>query len=63
MKKLRKAQTMLHRIAFKIYHDLVTQLNQIPKSYMEALDVLYRVLIQQREDLKKIYIIHEPKVL
>ena len=54
---------MLHRIAFKIYHDLVTQLNQIPKSYMEALDVLYRVLIQQREDLKKIYIIHEPKVL
>jgi hypothetical protein len=34
MKKHIKAQKKLHRIAFKIYQDLVNQLNPIPKSYM-----------------------------
>ena len=63
MKKLKKAQTRLHRIAFKIYHDLATQLNPIPKSYMETFNVLYRVLTQQRDDSNKIYSIHEPEVL
>jgi IS5 family transposase len=63
LKKHKRAQQKLHRIAFKIYHDLVTQLNPIPKSYMERLDVLYRVLTQQREDSNKIYSIHEPEVL
>jgi IS5 family transposase len=63
LKKHKRAQQKLHRIAFKIYHDLVTQLNSIPKSYMERLDVLYRVLTQQRDDSNKIYSIHEPEVL
>jgi IS5 family transposase len=63
LKKHIKAQKKLHRIAFKIYHDLVKQLNPIPKSYMKEFDVLYRVLIQQRDDTNKIYSIHEPEVL
>jgi IS5 family transposase len=63
MRKLVKAQKRLHRIAFKIYHDLVKQLNPIPKSYMKEFDVLYRVLTQQRDDSNKIYSIHEPEVL
>jgi IS5 family transposase len=63
MKKHIKAQKKLHRIAFKIYQDLVKQLNPIPKSYMEEFDVLYRVLTQQRDDKNKVYSIHEPEVL
>ena len=63
LQKHKKAQKRLHRIAFKIYHDLVTQLNPIPKSYMEELDVLYRVLTQQKDDKNKIYSVHEPEVL
>jgi len=63
MKRHKKAQTRLHRIAFKIYQDLVKQLNPIPKVYQEELDVLYRVLTQQRDDTNKVYSIHEPEVL
>jgi IS5 family transposase len=63
MKKHIKAQKKLHRIAFKIYQDLVNQLNPILKSYMEEFDVLYRVLTQNREDKNKVYSIHEPEVL
>jgi IS5 family transposase len=40
-KKLNRAQLKLHRIAIKIYHDLVTQLNLIPKQkYLETFKVL-----------------------
>jgi IS5 family transposase len=63
LKKHIKAQKKLHRIAFKIYHDLVKQLNPMPKSYMKEFDILYRVLTQQRDDSNKIYSIHEPEVL
>jgi transposase, IS5 family len=63
MKKHITAQKKLHRIAFKIYLDLVNQLNPIPKLYMEEFDVLYRVLIQQKDDKNKVYSIHEPEVL
>jgi len=59
----RKAQRRLHRIAFKIYQDIVKQLNPIPKSYQQELDVLYRVLTQQRDDTNKVYSVHEPEVL
>lgn len=63
-KKLNRAQVKLHRIALKIYHDLVGQLNPIPKqAYMETFKVLYRVLSQKRDDTNKIYSIHEPEVL
>jgi IS5 family transposase len=54
-KKQRKAQLRLHRIAFKIYRDLGTQLNPIPKTYMETFNVLYRVLTQQRDDSNLYY--------
>lgn len=63
LNKHKKAQKKLHRIAFKLYHDLVTQFNPIPESYMDELDVLYRVLTQQKDDSNKIYNIHEPEVL
>ena len=59
----KKAQRRLHRIALKIYQDLVKQLNQIPKSYQKELDVLYSVLTQQRDNTNKVYSIHEPEVL
>jgi len=63
-KKLNRAQLKLHRIAVKIYHDLVMQLNPIPKQkYLETFKVLYRVLTQEKEDSNKIYSIHEPEVL
>jgi transposase, IS5 family len=63
MKKLKKAQTRLYRIAFKIYQDLVKQLNPIPIEYMKEFDVLYRVLTQKRDDKNKVYSVHEPEVL
>jgi transposase, IS5 family len=63
MNKLRKSQKRLHRIAFKIYHDVVNQLNPIPWKYKEELDVLYRALTQKRDDTNKVYSIHEPDVL
>ena len=62
-KKLNRAQQKLHRIAMKIYRDLVTQLNPIPKqAYMETFNVLYRVLIQKKNDTNKVYGIHQPDV-
>jgi IS5 family transposase len=63
MKKHIKAQKKLHRIAFKIYQDVVKQLSPIPKRYMEEFDVLYRVLTQLRDDTHKVYSIHGPEVL
>jgi IS5 family transposase len=63
MRKHIKAQKKLHRIAFRIYQNLVTQLNPIPMSYREDLDILYRVLTQQKDDKNKIYSIHEPGTL
>lgn len=56
--KHEKSQKRLHRIAFKIYIDLVKQMNPIPNSYQNELDVLYRTLTQQREDKNKVYNIH-----
>jgi hypothetical protein len=49
MKRHIKAQKRLHRIAFIIYQDVVTQLNPIPGKYREELDVLYRVLTQKKD--------------
>ena len=62
-KRLMKTQRRLHRIAVKIYSDLVTQMNPIPKKDFEKFNTLYRVLTQKREDSNKIYSIHEPEVL
>jgi transposase, IS5 family len=59
----KRAQRRLHRIAFKIYQDVVKQLNPIPWKYKEELDVLYRVLTQKRDDTNKVYSVHEPEVL
>jgi IS5 family transposase len=63
MNKLQKNQKRFHRIAFKIYQDMVNQLNQIPIKYKDELDVLSRVLTQMRDDTNKVYSIHEPEVL
>jgi len=63
MTRHKKAQRRLHRIAFKIYQDVVKQLNPIPGKYREELDVLYRVLTQKRDDTNKVYSVHEPGVL
>jgi IS5 family transposase len=59
----KRAQRRLHRIAFKIYQDVIKQLNPIPGRYKEELDVLYRVLTQKRDDTNKVYSVHEPGVL
>ena len=58
-----RTQKKLHRIAIKIYSDLVAQLNPTPMKDFENFDVLYRVLTQQRNDTNKVYSIHEPDVL
>lgn len=63
LRKHIKAEKKLHGLAFKLYRDVVNHLNPIPMSYKEELDVLYRVLTQQRNDKNKIYSIHEPEVL
>ena len=43
-KKLNRAQQKLHRIAMKIYRDLVTQLSPIPKqAYYETFNVLQSI--------------------
>ncbi len=62
-KRLMKAQGKLKRIAVKIYNDVVGQLNPINQKHFETLNILYRVLIQDREDKNKVYSIHEPDVL
>lgn len=63
-KRLMKAQGKLHRIAVKIYNDLVAQMNPIPtQEYYDRFTILARVLTQQRDDTNKIYSIHEPEVL
>jgi transposase, IS5 family len=63
-KKLNRLQEKLHRIAAKIYNDLVDQLNALSNTtYYDTLNILYRVLLQTREDSNKVYSIHEPEVL
>ncbi len=62
-KRLMRSQKKLHRIALKIYSDLVNQMNPMQQKDFEKFDVLYRVLTQQREDKNKVYSIHEPGVL
>jgi len=57
-------QEKLHRIALKIYSDVVNQLNPIAdRELFQRMTVIYRVLIQQRDDKNKVYSIHEPNVL
>jgi transposase, IS5 family len=41
----------------------VKQLNPIPQSYLLEMEVLYRVLTQQRDNTHKVYSVHEPEVL
>lgn len=63
-KKQMKAQKKLYRITKKIYNDLVTQKQKpVPEKYWDELNVIYRVLTQERTDSNKVYSIHEPGVL
>jgi IS5 family transposase len=59
-----RLQGRLHRIAVKIYSDVVAHLNPIAdQELFQRMTVIYRLLIQQREDKNKVYSIHEPEVL
>lgn len=59
-----RLQGKLHRIAAKIFSDVVTQLNPIAdQELFQRMTVIYRLLIQQRDDKNKVYSIHEPEVL
>ena len=63
-KKLNRLQGKLKRIAFKIFEDLVTQLDPVPKqAYYETFDLLFSVLTQKKDDKNKVYSLHEPDVL
>ncbi len=63
-KKLNRLQGKLKRIAYKIFEDLVTQLDPVPKqSYYETFDLLFSVLTQKKDDKNKVYSLHEPGVL
>ena len=63
-KRRMRLQGKLHRIAVKIYSDVIAQLDPTPTQELyERLMVIYRVLIQQRDDKNKVYSIHEPEVL
>jgi transposase, IS5 family len=63
-KRRMRLQEKLHRIALKIYSDVVNQLNPIAdRELFQRMTVIYRVLIQQRDDKNKVYSIHEPNVL
>jgi IS5 family transposase len=64
LKKLRRAQTKLHRIAWKIFYDLVNQIDpETQRSYYGKLNVIFRALTQKKDDKNKVYSIHEPEVL
>jgi transposase, IS5 family len=63
-KRRLRLQSQLHRIAVKIYSDVNAQLGTIPsRELYNKLTIIYRVLIQQRDDKNKVYSIHEPEVL
>lgn len=63
-KRRLRLQGKLYRIAEKIYSDVITQLDPTPtRELYDRLMVIYRVLIQQRDDKNKVYSIHEPEVL
>lgn len=62
-KKLNKLQNKYFRIVVKLHNDLVGQLTEDTVApYSDTLDVLYRVLTQERHDTNKVYSIHEPLV-
>jgi transposase, IS5 family len=63
-KRMIRLQKNLHRLAVKIYNDLLGQLSQDKINLgLDKLTILYRVLTQQRTDKNKVYSIHEPGVL
>ena len=63
-KRRMRLQGKLHRIALKIYSDVIHQLNPIADPELfQRLTVIYRLLTQQRDDKNKVYSIHEPDVL
>jgi transposase, IS5 family len=64
VKKQSKALKRLQRIALKIHHDLDTRLKagQIDR-HDRVMEIIFKVLIQQRADHQKVCSIHEPEVL
>ena len=63
IKKHKRLQGRLYRITVKLFNELVEQLTEETTApYYDTLNVLYRVLTQQRNDTNKVYSIHEPTV-
>jgi len=62
LKKYPKLEGKLYRITVKIYNDLLAQLEPQTEAYDDTMQILYRVLTQQRDDTEKVYSIHEPQV-
>jgi IS5 family transposase len=61
-KKYPRLEKKLYSITVKIYNDLLEKLEPITDAYDETMQVLYRVLTQQRDDTEKVYSVHEPEV-
>jgi len=62
IKKKKKLERQLYRIAVKVYNDFLDQVEYKTEAYNEELDLMYAVLTQKKEDSNKVYSLHEPEV-
>lgn len=61
-KNLNMNKLKLHKIAIKIYNNLVSQYPKMTSEEVKEFNTLFYVLSQKKGDKKKIYSIHEPEV-
>ena len=61
-KKRMKLEKQFYRLTVRIYNSLVDRIDDIAESHDAVIDVMYRVLTQQRYDTNKVYSLHEPGV-
>jgi len=61
-KKRMKMEKQFYRLSIRIYNSLVDQIDNISESHDAVIDVMYRILTQQRNDTNKVYSLHEPEV-
>jgi len=59
-KRRTKLEKRFYRLTVRIYNSLVDQIDQISESHDEVIDLMYRVLTQERDDKNKVYSLHEP---
>lgn len=60
-KKL-KLERQFYRLTVRIYNNLVDHIDEIAESHDAVIELMYRVLTQQRNDTNKVYSLHEPEV-